>query len=304
MDTKKLALLCDVANTHNLTASAERMGYTQSGVSHAISKLEAEMGINLIRRTKHGVELTTDAERLLPYIQMVVSHYNRMDDVLDSILGLSRGAICIGTYCSIASEWLPPIINKYQQLYPNINLRIREGGLHDIERWLYEGSIDFGFLSWQRDQNFKFFSLARDPLCAVIPLDQNLPPEYEDGFPAEAFADYPFIASEKGVDDDVSTFLTQTSVEPMTSFICHDDHTILSMVEKGLGISLLPSMFVLSNRSKLKVIPVKPCTIRTLGIGYLSEQTLSVSAKAFINLTKKMVPDILEEANLPQCSGK
>lgn len=154
MDIKKLALLCDVANTHNLTASAERMGYTQSGVSHAISKLETEMGIHLIRRTKHGVELTADAELLLPYIQMVITHYDRMDDVLDSILGLQRGTLRIGTYCSIASQWLPSIIARFQQLYPNISLTIREEGLHDIERWLYEGSIDFGFLSWQKGSEF------------------------------------------------------------------------------------------------------------------------------------------------------
>lgn len=303
MDIKKLALLCDVANTHNLTASAERMGYTQSGVSHAISKLETEMGIHLIRRTKHGVELTTDAELLLPYIQMVITHYDRMDDVLDSILGLQRGTLRIGTYCSIASQWLPSIIARFQQLYPNISLTIREGGLHDIERWLYEGSIDFGFLSWQKDQNFKFFALARDPLCAVLPLNQEIPSKYENSFPASAFADYPFIASEKGVDDDVSSFLTQSEANPMISFVCHDDHTIISMVEQGLGISVLPSMFLQSNRTNLRIIPVKPCTIRTLGVGYLSQEALSTSAKAFIDLTKKIVPNILADADLPQCSA-
>ncbi len=301
MDINKLALICDVANTGNLTVSAENMGYTQSGVSHAINKLEAEMGISLIRRTKRGVELTADAELLLPYIRQVVTHYERMDDVLDSIHGLQRGSLSIGTYCSIAAQWLPTIINKYQQLYPNIAIRIREGGLKDVETWLNEGSIDFGFLSWQKDQNFRFFSLARDPLCAIVPKEFALPPEYEKGFPVSAFADYPFIASERGVDEDVASTLSYFNVSPLTSFTCHDDHTILSMVDRGLGISLLPNMFLWSSNANVRVIPVKPCTNRTLGIGYQSDKTLSICAKAFIELTKKIIPELVAAADIPQC---
>lgn len=124
MDISKLALLCDIADTKNLTASAERMGYTQSGVSHAISKLETELGISMLKRTKRGVELTSDGEMLMPYIRLVISHYNRMDEIVDSILGLQRGSICIGTYCSVASQWLPPIIlaisaNVSQHYHPH-----------------------------------------------------------------------------------------------------------------------------------------------------------------------------------------
>ena len=292
MDISKLALLCDVADTKNLTLSAERMGYTQSGVSHAISKLEAEMGIPIIKRTKHGVELTSEGTLLMPYIRLVVTHSQRLEDVIDSILGLQRGSICIGTYCSIASQWLPAIIQCYQQLYPNIAIRIREGGIRDVERLLYEGSIDFGFLSWKKNQNFKFLSLARDPLYAILPKDYPLPEDHQKQFPIQAFADYPFIASENGVDHDVNAALEQSKVIPMTSFTCHDDHTIIPMVEKGLGISLLPDMFLKGQDANIWKLPVTPCSVRTLGIGILSEKTLSTCSKAFIKLSQKMIPEL------------
>lgn len=296
MDISKLELLCDVAETGNLTLSAERMGYTQSGVSHAISKLETETGVSLIRRTKHGVELTPDGTLLMPYIQQVVTHYKRLDDVVDSILGLQRGSICIGTYCSIASQWLPEVIQRFQQLYPSIGIRIREGGIRDIERWIYDGSIDFGFLSWKKNQNFNFITLSRDSLYAVIPPDYNLPDSYEEEFPIAGFAEYPFIASESGVDHDVNDAFQQNHVTPMVSFVCHDDHTIIPMVEKGLGISLLPGMFLQGQASRVQVIPLAPCTVRTLGIGILSKKTLSLSAKAFIQLSQKMIPDLNDSA--------
>ena len=293
MDINKLALLCDIADTNNLTGSAERMGYTQSGVSHAISKLETELGVSILRLTKRGVELTPDGEMLLPYIRLVVTHYNRMDEIVNSILGLQRGSICIGTYCSIAAQWLPPIIERFQQMYPNIAIRIREGGMNEVERWLYEGSIDFGFLSWKRDQNYKFISLGRDELYAIASRDFPLPEEYQETFPMTAFSEYPFIATEPGVDSDVTAALSQTDAEPMVSFSCLDDHTIIPMVEKGLGLSLLPDMFLKGQDQNLRKIPVSPCAIRTLGIGILAERTLSSSAKAFIKLSKKIIGEMV-----------
>lgn len=292
MDINKLVLLCDIADTNNLTTSAERMGYTQSGVSHAISKLEAELGVAVLKRTKRGVELTKDGELLMPYIRLVVSHYNRMNEIVDSILGLKRGSLCIGTYCSIASKWLPSIIRKFRHLYPNITISIREGGMEDIERWLLEGSIDFGFLSWRRNQSYKFISLAKDSLYAITAKDFPLPNEYQKTFPLTAFADYPFIASESGVDYDVSAAMKQSEVTPMVSFCCRDDHTIIPMVANSLGVSLLPGMFLEGKDENIRKIPVSPCATRTLGIGISCEKTLTVSAKAFIKLTQKAVTEM------------
>lgn len=294
MDISKLALLCDIADTKNLTASADRMGYTQSGVSHAISKLEAELGVTIFRRTKRGVELTSDGQTLLPYIKLVVSHYNRMDEILDSILGLQRGSLCIGTYCSIASQWLPAIIQKFQQLYPSISIHIKEGGMQEIEQWLSEGRIDFGFLSWRKKQNYRFISLARDPLYAITAKNFSLPDAYQTTFPLSAFSYYPFIASESGVDYDVARAMEEADATPDVSFHCRDDHTIIPMVANNLGVSLLPAMF-LKEYNNIRKIPVSPCTVRTLGIGFLSEQTLSTSAKAFIRLSRKMVKEMSEE---------
>ncbi|MGL6201347.1 MAG: LysR family transcriptional regulator [Lachnospiraceae bacterium] len=189
----KLSLLSDIAVTKNLTLSAERMGYTQSAVSHAITKLESEMGISLLRRTNRGVELTKDGELLLPKIRSVITHYQRLQEDIDSLQGLQRGAVCIGTYSSIASQWLPAVIKSFQQLYLNITLSIREGGIDEIERWMYDGSVDFGFLSWRKHQHFKFTSIARDPLYAIVSPEFLLPESYYNLFPLTAFAEYPLF---------------------------------------------------------------------------------------------------------------
>ena len=62
MDIKKFKLFLDVAETNNFTKSGDRLGYTQSGVSHILKSLEEEVGFPLFIRSKHGVTLTKSAK--------------------------------------------------------------------------------------------------------------------------------------------------------------------------------------------------------------------------------------------------
>lgn len=293
MDISKLLLFSDIAYTKNLSESAQRLGYTQSGVSHAINKLELEMGVSLLKRTNHGVYLTKDAEFLLPKVRSIIGNYNRLMEGVDSLRGLTKGELSIGTYSSIARQWLPAIIKRFQELYPNIKLSIHEGGVKSIEKWLHDGIIDIGFLSWRKNQNFKFITLSRDNLYAITSKAMEMLPSYREVFPLKAFSEYPFIASKSGVDNDVSDAFETAGVKPDIRFSCNDEHTIISMVANNLGISLLPNMFLKGRENEINIIPVSPCAVRTLGIGVISEKNISVSAAAFIQTSKAVVKGLI-----------
>ncbi len=293
MDISKLQLFSDIAYTKNLSESAQRLGYTQSGVSHAINKLELEMGVSLLKRTNHGVYLTKDAEFLLPKVRSIIGNYNRLMEGVDSLRGLTKGELSIGTYSSIARQWLPAIIKRFQELYPNIKLSIHEGGVKSIEKWLHDGIIDIGFLSWRKNQNFKFITLSRDNLYVITSKAMEMLPSYREVFPLKAFSEYPFIASKSGVDNDVSDAFETAGVKPDIRFSCNDEHTIISMVANNLGISLLPNMFLKGRENEINIIPVSPCAVRTLGIGVISEKNISVSAAAFIQTSKAVVKGLI-----------
>ncbi|HHW95258.1 MAG TPA: LysR family transcriptional regulator [Mogibacterium sp.] len=289
MDIAKLKMLCDIAETGNFTMTANRMGYTQSAVSHSVNKIEAELGFSLMNRTSTGIDLNSSGKTLMPYIRMVVAHYDRMRDVADSIVDLQHGTLSIGTYCSIAAQWLPSILKKYHEAFPNIEIKLYEGGIKEIESRLEDGSIDFAFISWQKNRNYQFITLVRDPLYAVFSKDFNIPEEYKKDFPVDAFKEYPFIALDPTVDNDTFSVLESAGVKPLVCFTCRDDHTIISMVKKNVGISLLPGLFIKGEEKELQTIEVKPCAIRTLGIAFLSEKNLPPAAKSFIDLASKMI---------------
>lgn len=294
MDISKLELLIDISESKNLTQSAEKLGYTQSGVSHVIRKLEQDIGLTLLKRTNRGVELTKDGLLLLPSIRSVVSQYNRLWETIEAAKGLQLGSVCIGTYSSIAIRWLPLIIREFQAEYPSISLQIREGGLEEIERWMSEGIVDFGLISRTPRQSFEFLTLTEEPLYAVVPGTFYLPPEFNGTFPVSAFADFPYIASESGVDNDVAATLDNAGIKPPIRFYCKDDHSIIAMVENGLGITLLPSLILDGYDRNIRRIPLTEPAVRTLGIGYLSADTLSLSARAFIDITRQVVGQLTQ----------
>lgn len=294
MDINKFLLINDIAITNNLTLTAERMGYSQSGVSHAVNKIEEETGINFFNRTNRGVELTNAGSQLLPYIQMIVKYYNVFNESIDSLNGLHSGTLSIGTYPSIATQWLPEMVQKYKEKYPNISVFIREGRMIEVEKWIMEGSVDFGFLSWRVNQPFKFITMSRDPLYVIASKEFKLPSAYLGVFPASIFEDYSFISSESGMDrDDVSTFIQNQKIKLSSKLTCRDDYTILRMVEQNIGVAILPDLIIKSHENAVQKFPIYPSAFRTLGLGLLSERNLSIASKEFIKIAKKVVKDII-----------
>ncbi len=295
MDYNRLEIFLDIASTGNLSITAKHFGYTQSAVSHSVKKLESEIGFTLLKRTNRGVELTDDGKSLLPYVRSAVTASRHLDEEIQAICGIMQGEVSIGTYSSIAINWLPAVIRRFQNQYPGVSVQIREGGLNEIEQWMQEGSVDFGLLSCPQNRTFEFTELTSEPLYAVFPPEYELPGKYSAAFPVSAFNDYPFITSESGMDDDVAAALNDAGVKPHVAFYCKDDHSIMAMVENGLGISLLPSLILTGHEKKLKKVPLDPPASRILGTGAVSPDSLSLSALAFIRITTdyvKNLPDI------------
>lgn len=288
MKIKELQILYNISRTNNVSASARSLGLSQSALSHSMKKLEKEWGIPLWKRQGNGVQLSSQAKLLLPDIEETLAHVAKLQKDIDAISGLQKGQLTIATYSSIAMHWLPDLIGQYQSLYPGIQIRIREGNVDEIAQWLQEGKADLAFFSKVEEYPCTFYEMATDPLVAVVNRDFPLKDEWKDAFPIEAFRQFPYIASETGVDIDVSRAFLQAGFQPPVRFTCKEDQTILAMVKNGLGITLLPSLMLEGIRD-VKAIPLREPVIRTLGIGFLKEEDLSLATRCFIEMIQEEV---------------
>ena len=104
MEINKYVLFADIAETKNFTRSGEKMGYTQPGVSHILKSMEQELGFPLFNRTRQGIELTANAEVLLPIIRRMLSINEQLEQTVASLNGLDIGHLTIASFASTFSN--------------------------------------------------------------------------------------------------------------------------------------------------------------------------------------------------------
>ena len=291
MDIKKLQLFVDVAETNNFTKSGERMGYTQSGVSHILKSLETEIGFPLFVRNKQGVRLTKSAEIILPLVRALLTRYEVLEQTISDLNGLESGKLAIATYSSISVNWMPPIIRRFQEIYPGIDISLMEGGADDILGWLNDDIADFGFVSHRNMESLEWISLCEDPLVAVLPLDYPAP--VSGMFPIGDFEGKSFIISAMGTDYDIHNALETSGVRPDMRFSATDDHTIIAMVANKLGISILPQLMLRNYGGQVSSYLLEPYYSRDLGIAVKSRANMSPAAVKFLEITRQVLPGLM-----------
>lgn len=284
MSINKYKVFMKVVELGSLTKAAEVMGFTQSGVSHMINSLEEEFGFLLLTRSRSGVQLTTNGEELLKTIREILKWNEHLEQQVASIHGIELGTVHIGTFTSVGVHWLPGIIQDFQKDYPQIEIRLAEGDYREIENWIAEGKIDCGFLSLPTWDIFDVIPLHQDPMLVLLPLDHAL--SSQSAIELSQIANEPFIMPSKGSDDDVNRILENMPLKPEIKYTVGDDYAIMAMVEKGLGISILPELVLRGQRRKIRLLQLKEPRLRSLGIAVSSMRQVSPATKRFLNYVK------------------
>lgn len=158
-----------VLECNSFSDAARVMGYTQSAVSQMMKALEEELGVTLLLRSRTGVTLTREGELLLPYIRDVANAHRMLSEQAANFRGLQRGTIRIGTFTSISSQLLPPVMKAFREAHPNLRFELHQGLYSEIEEWVRTGVVDFGFTDASRVTPFVCEPVFRDTMLAVLP---------------------------------------------------------------------------------------------------------------------------------------
>ncbi len=264
----------------SFTKAAEMLNYSQSGVSRMIHDLEQEWKVVLLERSRAGVRLTSDGMKLLPRAKSLCDEYQKLQMEVDEINGLQSGLIRIGTFSSVATHWLPNIIREFQKDYPNIDYELLLGDYTEIEEWISDGRVDCGFLRLPTHPGFETIFLEQDKLMVILPEDHPLA-ECER-FPVAALCDDPFMLLEKGAKAEVSEIFERCNLTPKIHFTTWDDYAIMSMVESGLGISILPQLILKRIPYHIVAKELDVPAYRNIGLALRDKGTASLAMKRFL----------------------
>lgn len=283
MDINTYKIFVTVAETNNISYTAEVLGYTQSGVSHSMKRLEKELGLQLFIRDRYGVHLTPIGRDFLQKVRALMSENEKLEQFIYNIKGLEVGSLNIGALSSISVNWLPDIINNFNIEHPNITINLKEGGISDLYNWVSESKVDFAFSSLDikdNNRNLEFLPISSDKYVAILPNEYNT--ENMNSFPISKFTGENFIIPDLSYDNSIFEILKKENSKPIFRFSSQNDYSIISMVENGLGLSILPELAIKREKDRLKYLPLEPSYNRKLGIYMKKFKDLSPAAKTFI----------------------
>ena len=284
MDIKKYEAMLLSVELGSFSKAADKLGITQSGLTHMMNSLEKEIGFAVLTRNFNGVQLTPKGEKLLPDIKELVESSRRLGSKISYINESSRKTITIGSYTSVSIAWVLPIIKEFNKQYPDINVEIRGGTIEQNYSWVKDGLVDFSFASNQFDSETEFIHLNNDPLVAV------LPPNYDistSRFDIERFDRQKVIMPCFGFEKDITRELDKYGIKPVFRPTAVDDEVILKMVEAGLGISILSELVIKNKNYDIMAMEVNPPISRDLGIVLKDYNSLRDFEKIFIDYAKE-----------------
>lgn len=280
MNIQKYMAFVKTVEYGSFTKAAEILNYSQSGISRMINDLEKEWKVVLLERGKSGVRLTSDGMKLLPHAKSVCVEYEKLQMEIDELNGLQSGLIRIGTFSSVATHWLPNIIKEFQRTYPGIDYELLLGDYTEIEGWISDGRVDCGFLRLPTCSDFETIFLEQDRLLAILP--EKHPLVRFDKVPVAALCDEPFMLLEKGAKTEVSEIFERCNLKPKVHFTTWDDYAIMSMVESGLGLSILPELILKRVPYQIVAKELDVPAYRKIGVALRSKKTASLAVKRFL----------------------
>lgn len=274
----------------SFTKAAEILGYTQPAISQMISSLEKELSIKLLYRSRYGIHLTLEGERLFPFIQKMTVNYQAMLEIAKEIKGLDSGIIRIGTISSISCHWLPNLIKQFQAVYPNVQFVLHQGDYTSIPEWVRTGEADFGFVNPDAIPNLKTRFIKAGELRAVLPV--NHPLAEKEYVTLTDLATEPFLLLEEGVLSEPLEAFKEAGLKPNVRLCVHDDYSILSMIESGLGVSILPELVLQKTGYHVAILPIQPVLTRKIGLVARDKNSLPIASKYFIDFLFKHIADL------------
>ena len=143
MRIQTLRALIHLQQLGSVRAAAEKLHMSQPALTLAIQQLEAELGCQLLSRTKRGVSLTPYGEALLPRANLIVSESVRAQEEIAQLRGDLGGRVNLASSPAIALSVLPLALRPFMNKYPHLQLHCIEGTYPAIGPALRDGRLDF-----------------------------------------------------------------------------------------------------------------------------------------------------------------
>jgi DNA-binding transcriptional LysR family regulator len=287
----KYRIFCMVVESGSFTRTAAEIGYSQPAVSQIIKSLEQQLNTKLILRKRDKLELTADGEVFYPYLRTAALSEEAIERRRQELEGLENSVIRIGSFTSVTRSLLPKLMSLFKKEYPNVRFVLKQGTYTEIQRWIQEGIIDFGFNHQDAVTSGTFQKLYQDEMLAVLPMGHRLAKKKTVSL--KDLIEDPFILLDEGEYSATLHAFETAGLKPMSEYTVYDDYTIMAMVRQGLGISMLYQPVIDGFEAGLEIRTIRDMEQRTVGIVSQDSESMPIASRRFVSFILKNTGNIL-----------
>ncbi len=253
-----LAIIQEVEAQGSLTAAASRLNLTQSALSHAIRKLEDQIGIDIWRREGRGLQPTPAGEWLLAVANRVLPQFSDAEERLRQFAQGERGKLRIGMECHPCYQWLLKIVAPYLDAWPEVEVDVRQkfqfGGIgallgYEIDMVVTPDPLFKPGLSFTPVFDYEQV-LVVGPGHPLRDAGYVLPHQLAE----ETLITYPVAIDRLDI---FTQFLIPAGINPRQHKPIETTDIMLLMVAHGRGVAALPRWLVEENAENFDVRAVR-----------------------------------------------
>ncbi|NYJ02223.1 DNA-binding transcriptional LysR family regulator [Nocardioides thalensis] len=244
MNLVHLKVLVAVARHGSVTAAARELHYSQPSASHHLSRLEADLGVNLVQRVGRGIRLTPEGRLLADRAAEILGRVDAATNELAAQVGLQAGQVRLAANASVLSTLVPQALGALSLAHPGIQVSLVDR--HPVEslEMLRHGEVDVAVVfrhtdSPEEDQAVRLLHLCDDPTYLVSQ-------QPDDDLDNHRHSDW--IGGCDRCQEELFAVCRRQGFIPQIASLSDDMVVVQSMVAAGLGVTTLPGLALRAHR--------------------------------------------------------
>lgn len=259
MEIRQLEYFVSVAEEKHFTRAAERLMISQSGLSASIRALERELQAALFVRTTRSVTLTEAGRALLVEAERILAQARTAREAVAAVQGVLRGTLTVGAEQCVPGVHVAGLLATFRRRHPQVEIRLRQSGSAALAADVAAGRLDlaFAYRTQADGEQLRSVPLTTEPMTVLCHPEHGLAtagaaPAPQD-LAGEVFVDFHPDWGPRRITD--AAFAALGMQRPVALEV-NDVHSLLDLVEEGLGIAVVPRHFE-CKRPHLAAVPLK-----------------------------------------------
>ncbi|KRC70073.1 HTH-type transcriptional regulator GltC [compost metagenome] len=236
-----LRLFLAIAEAKSLSGGANTVHLTASSASYRLKNLEFAMGVPLFKREARGMELTPEGDFVLKHVRSLLAGVERMHGEVSGFASGLKGSVKLFANSSSLNGFIVPSLSRFLSANPNVNILLEERSSTTIEAAIAGHEADIGiFAGNATSAGVNAVRYAIDQLIIAAPLNHPIVESSPVRFPAVLDLDFVCMSRTSSNYVFLRDMAKLAGKTPKVRIHVHTFDAVLSMVEAGVGVSLVP----------------------------------------------------------------